>query len=83
MPMPKENDYPLHEMLKLKDVECKTVGEFLDFLEEGELVIARWTDDDELTMVHIDKAKLIGQFLGIDANKLEAEKRDMLEKLRG
>lgn len=79
-------DYPLHNKLKENRDKADVVGEFLDFLQENELNIAKYTNvgrgEDELFVYPMSKGNMIGMFLGIDPSALEAEKIQMLNKLR-
>lgn len=77
--------YPLHEKLKENKDHAEAVSEFLDFLEEKDLHIAKYSGargNIQLYPFPMSKDNLIGMFLGIDPTELEAEKMDMLNKLR-
>ena len=75
-------EYPEHEKLaKVKD-ESQIIGQFLDTGLDG-MVLARWDDDyEEYNPVHEPINTILDRYFGIDQDKLEAEKRQMLEQLR-
>jgi len=90
------SEYPEHEKLKSLMPQRNTVQEFLDWLEDGDkgtghpdledksIELAYDCDDwGELRAIHWTKADIIGKFLGIDPVKLEVEKRQMLDEIRG
>jgi len=76
--------YPLHEKLKEREREARTIGEFLDFLESEEVVLAEYGYADELHYWKLagKNESIIGKFLDIDPVGLEMEKREMLDKLQ-
>lgn len=77
--------YPLHEKLKANRESADIIGEFLGFLEEKNLHIAKYSGEagyEHLYTYPMSKSNLIGMFLGIDPIGLEAEKKQMLESLR-
>lgn len=74
--------YPEHDKLALVQVESQTCGEFLDWLgtEKGWYL---YDDHQEVPVpARININKTLGEFFGIDLEKLEAEKELMLEKQR-
>lgn len=75
--------YPLHVELKAREVERQTIANFLDWLDEKGLTICSSDSDGLLWADYVDKAKRIGAFMEIDPDALEAEKRAMLDELRG
>jgi len=80
------SDYPLHDKLKAHHERALAIGEFLDFLDENDIVLARWEEgEDELGHLRSlwkSKADLIGEFLGIDPQGLEEEKQKMIRSIR-
>lgn len=80
--------YPEHEKLKKVQTESQTIGEFIDWLRsDKELELGKWQtsshdDGDTFQPVHVSTEKLLAEFFEIDLEKLEAEKRAMLEALR-
>lgn len=74
--------YPEHEKLQALKGANQTVGEFLEWLEEDNVILSKWGEGDALFPIYKSKEDLIAGFFGIDQNKLEAEKRQMLEALR-
>lgn len=79
-------DYPEHEKLKGIKVESQAQGEFLDWLMGKGYVIARYgnhpSGDQFLLDAGVSIETLLAEYYGIDLIKLEAEKRQMLKRLR-
>jgi hypothetical protein len=64
-----------------------TLGEFYDWLtDEKGWVLAEWTQDgmsnDYLQPVYFRPNQLFADFFGIDLDKIESERRAILESLR-
>ena len=76
--------YPEHEKLKALNGANQTVGDFIEWLGEQGLVIAKWSDDggDYMWPAGKSRDELIAEFFDIDRDKLEEEKREMLNKIR-
>jgi hypothetical protein len=76
--------YPEHDKLaKVKD-RSQAIGEFLD---TGGYELGEWTGgnrycDDEFTPVRKPINTILARYFGIDEDKLEEEKLQMLEELR-
>jgi hypothetical protein len=77
-------DYPEHEKLEKIVAESQICGEFLDWLrgKRGLELCGLSKDESFFYPVSIPTSKLLAEFFGIDRNKLEAEKRTMLELVR-
>lgn len=81
------NDYPEHEK-QHKIIEfSQKCGEFLDWLQEEKgLFLAIYgkkiTNADQLYIADPSIPRLLAEFFEIDPEKLEVEKREMLEELR-
>jgi nucleoside-specific outer membrane channel protein Tsx len=64
----------------------ETVGDFYNWLDEKGYVLARWevdgNENDYLGFVHINPQQLLAEFFGIDLDKIESERRAILEELR-
>lgn len=85
------SEYPEHDKLRAIADESQAIGEFLEWMgtdrtaEHGQygrrLFLAHmW--NDRLTPASYTIEDLLAQFFGIDQNKIEAEKRQMLAELR-
>lgn len=77
--------YPLHDLLHERIEEARTIGNFLDWLDEQDICLCVPSYDDEdggYCFDYMSKEARIGAFLGIDPAKLEKEKRQMLDELR-
>lgn len=75
------SEYPEHEKLAAIREQSQAIGEFLD--------LGRWTlcelrewDDHSPTMEPVNIQDALAEYFGIDQQKIEAEKREMLEALR-
>jgi hypothetical protein len=90
-------DTPELEKLKALQPKCQVIGEFLEWLGSNDMRICRYASkaderDDEglptdvsegdLFPVYDSTEKLIANCLKIDLNKVDAEKRQLLEELR-
>lgn len=76
-------NYPEHEKLhNIKD-QSQIIGDFLENLPNG-LVLARWGgfEHDDLFLAHKRTEEVLADYFGIDLDKIEQEKRAMLEELR-
>ena len=83
------NDYPEHDKLRAISGKSQAIGEFLDWLgAEKHWFLAEWdgikrADGDERAWpASYSITKLLAEFFEIDLDKIEAEKRAMLEALR-
>lgn len=78
--------YPESEKLAQKRGERLTLGEFFQWLqgEKGYTLGEHVYDypDDRFDPVTTNLDTLIMEFLGVDRKKLEAERQEMLEKMR-
>ncbi len=76
--------YPEHEKLKALNGANQIVGEFIDWLSDGNIVLAEWGvgEYDGLVPINAGQTALIAGFFEIDEDKLEAEKCQMLDEIR-
>ncbi len=76
--------YPECEKLKAVVQESQIIGEFLEGMGEKGYVLGK--RDTEwpygLTSINIPTEKLLAEYFGIDLNKVESEKRQMLDQMR-
>ena len=84
MPRPEE---PASMLERFKDTACQreAIRDFLAWLrKEHGLVLARWDEHygDRLEPALESLDKLIAEFLEIDPDQLEAERRALIEELR-
>lgn len=80
-------EYPEHEKLKKVSSESQAIGEFLDFgLAEQGLVLGEYVADDwgneRLTASGRSIQTILAKHFKIDEQKIEAEKRQMLDSIR-
>lgn len=81
--MTKKVDYPEHEKLKKVQKESQVCGELLDWLQnEKGIVLCKYNDSDYAMPVYMPIQDILGEFFGIDQNKLEKEKVAMLDAIR-
>ena len=81
-----ESNSPWPEHVKLEAVskESQAIGQFLEGLNERGYGLAKWNDDaEDYVAVNIDIETLLAEHFDIDMNKIEQEKRAMLEQMRG
>lgn len=79
-----ENKYPEHEKIKALAGANQTVGDFIEWCSRMGMDLCRFNPaTDEYHPEYMSRDQLIAAFFGIDSTALEAEKRAMLETLRG
>lgn len=77
-----DTQYPEHEKLtKVKD-ESQSIGEFLEWLNPQGFAIAQWNGHTEQWDCGTRHEWLLAKYFGIDTDKLEQEKRQMLAEIR-
>ena len=82
------SEYPEHDKLDQVHDKSQAIGEFLDWLQnERDIVLAEYHEHamgrkDVLLPIHAHIETLLGAFFGIDLEKLEDEKQQMLATLR-
>lgn len=76
-------EYPVHEKVLAVREQSQAIGEFLEWLgaEKG-LHVAQWMTEHEMQPASYSAEKLLAEFFDIDLDKLEAEKRAILEAQR-
>lgn len=81
--------YPECEKLVAARHDSQVISEFLDWLNDEDIVLAEYSEDapcvvgvDQLTRYRGSLEKLLARFFEIDLAKLEAEKREILNRLR-
>lgn len=81
------SEYPEHEKMQKVQHHSQAAGEFIEWLEENDHFIVEWVCSEE----HLGGGffreprpleSLLARWLGIDLDKIEQEKRDMLAKIR-
>lgn len=78
-------DYPEHEKMCAIMEQSQTIGEFLDWLlGEKDIVLSQYLNpnSERLTPINPNTQDLLAEFFGIDLNKIEMEKREMLKTMR-
>jgi hypothetical protein len=78
---------PECERLSAISDKSNCIGEFIDWLHEQDMTIAKWEDledhdDPSLWPYSGSTTRLLAQFFDIDLDKVEKEKREILEALR-
>lgn len=76
------SEYPEHEKLKSLNGVNQTVGDFIEWLGERDLIIAEYGNGTELMPASKSRDSLLAEFFEIDRQKLEREKRQMLDAIR-
>lgn len=74
-------EYPEHEKQSKILGKSAIIGEFLEWLDEHEMVIAGY-DRDEYYRINKSIIELLAEYFEIDLKKIELEKRQMLEEIR-
>ena len=76
------SDYPEHDKLREVAEQTQAIGEFIEWLEGKGIFLARYVDGSNFPRHVHGFRDLLAEWAGIDENKLEAEKRQMLASLR-
>lgn len=74
------SQYPEHEKLSAISAESQAIGQFLD---EGTYTLCEVDKYDRFVPVGKSIQEILADYFGIDLNKIEAEKRQMLDEIRG
>jgi molybdopterin converting factor small subunit len=75
--------YPQCSKLSDHDAERTAIMQFLEWLEEEKIVLARWNREiDDLDYLGRSKDALVMEYFGVDVDELERERRAILQKLR-
>ncbi len=84
------NSFPECEKLQKHQEKSQIIGEFLDWLKNDQgYVIAHWDeglhrdDDDQLYPCAKTIEQLLAEYFNIDLNKVEKERQQIIESLRG
>ena len=77
--------YPECEKMAAVKDKSQVIGEFLEWAGEtqGLHMCANNTNCDRYTLVSMTREVLLAKFFDIDLNKVEKERRQMLDELRG
>jgi len=76
------SDYPEHDKLSAVADKTQAIGEFFEWLESKGIFLARYVEGSNYPRHVHGFRDLLAEWAGIDENKLEAEKRQMLANLR-
>jgi hypothetical protein len=78
------SEYPEHYKMLACTEERNAVGDFLDWLQEQQYVIAEQEQGSWRNLVRVRNSieDWLALYLGIDMEKIEAEKRQMLVEVR-
>lgn len=79
---PPASDYPEHDRLAKISDRTQAVGDFLDWASTEGWQLAEHDDGYSFRPIGWSRERLIGAWAEIDPDKLEAEKRAMLDLLR-
>lgn len=80
-----ENKYPECEKIAVIADKSQVIGEFLEWLQEDKhLVICEQCGIrcNNLSPLNFSTEKLLAEFFGINLNKVEKERRQMLNAMR-
>jgi hypothetical protein len=77
---------PELEKMKTISIKSQVIGEFIDWLGTEQMCVAQWGADDplypELHPVRLSIEKLLAKYFSIDLNKVDKEKRALLDYVR-
>jgi hypothetical protein len=75
-------DYPEHEKLSKVRDKSQAIGEFIDWLKSQGVELSVWIDDEHQIPYLASTEKILANYFCIDLDRLEAEKRQMLDEIR-
>lgn len=77
-------DYPEHEKLQKITLQSQACGEFLDWLqsEKGVTLCTYNKSYEQFYPLRVSITEVLGEFFEIDLEKIEQEKRAMLDEIR-
>ena len=75
--------YPESDKVAAVSKESQACGEFLDWLKQEKKLELCEREGGEWLPTFCPTQRLLEEFFGIDPNKLEAERRAMLDEMRG
>jgi len=77
----------LDKLVKVRaELHLQSIGEFLEWLGDQGIFLARYNESQFITKIHplnISFEKLLADYAGIDLQKVEKERRNLLKKIRG
>lgn len=83
------SDYPECDKFLLVSAESEKIGEFIDWLSRQGIQLCTWVENDRKIITggdyfptNMNITELLAQYFDIDLQKIEQEKRAMLEELR-
>lgn len=79
-------NYPECEKLAKVAKQSQVLGEFLNWLKGfKEFELAKWNlhGEDRLVPMHDSTESLLAEFFGIDMDKVEKERQQIIDGLRG
>lgn len=79
------NEYPEHERLKKVQDKSQAIGEFLEWAHDEKEYVLCWKSymtQSRFEPIQVSKELLLAEFYAIDLQKIEQEKRLMLEEMR-
>ncbi len=77
-----EPECPECEKMSAVQAESNAIGQFLDWLQEQEIYLCKYTDRDDLCLVTDSVERLLAGHFDIDLDKAEEEKRELLAYCR-
>jgi len=80
-------NYSEHEKMQAVSDSSRAIGEFLEWLDEQEIYLAKWSERDRRGFTelefHLDtRAELLAKYFNINLKKIEEEKEQMMQNLR-
>ncbi len=79
----KKSPYPEHVKLQRIHKQSQAIYDFLGWCGEHDIVLCELNDNYRYMQTSKNHARLLSEHFGIDQNKLENEKRAMIESIRG
>ena len=73
--------YPEHEKQSKIIDKSQVVGEFLEWLEQEGMFVGEWSEGERY-ITDGGTNKLLARYFDIDLDKIDDEKRQMIEELR-
>jgi hypothetical protein len=77
-----KEQYPECEKLQRVSADSQKIGDFLNWAQSNNIVLAIYTEEDELVPSHKPFEQLLAEYFNINLNKVEEERRAILSSLQ-
>lgn len=75
-------NYPEHEKLSNIQQQSQFLGEFMEYIQSKNIVLAQYGEFDRLYPINKSINIFLAEMFNIDLKKIDEEKNQMIEELR-